>query len=592
LEAAVTVDTSRTAAAASRVGSAPALDLVLLTPEGDRFVVEAENARLVPVRVPPAPNGPADEDLAALVRRSAREAGLDVDHLGLLAAHLDAARPGLLTAAVLRSAPQTPAAGPSRRLLSLEEIRARGDDVLYAGHYDTAFRWFHGRHTAAGLPGRIRQAFARSLHHLENHLSIEDGRYGWNLHMDGTSLGVLSTAEGVLAHVHAGENGEFVDRPVEALEALQNPDGGWQVRRSLAGAQSDLSITESTCAALWALHAVGRSASDRSVAQGLEWLEALQRRDGGWPSVAAVTGERPPAPLVFPTTCAVRVLARFGRADLAAKGVAWLRAAQQDDGGWGRTSAEGAPQTSEPAYTAYAVVALLTAGLAASDPAVERGCAYLRRRFRPDHDEPWESTADTSLINPATSARLNFSHFGTPWALAALSMAGADLSDPIVLAGTDRLLKLQDPDGSWRCALIPGMRVIWATHDALYALRAVLEGTRTTMEPLALARYHAQERRQLGLAAARLLGGGPGRPRRTGRQRLHTAWLAALTVAVAVLVLLQSGVVDGLSSGSGLGKVLAGLVTALVAIALAAVPTMIGEEYRLWRSRRRPPAGD
>ncbi|MBX6765767.1 MAG: hypothetical protein IRY90_01175 [Actinomadura rubrobrunea] len=576
-------------------GAIPLLKLILFCETRNGFAVQAEGGRIVPLALPVNRSlrraNDDDNALASLVTHTAKaQFQIDVDYLGLLSADLESRRPCLIVGAAARGAQELSGIGPRQRVLSIAEIEARGDEVEYASLYRTTLEWYRGSVVAADLPARIRQAIEKSVLYLERHRSIENGKWGWNLYMDGHSLGILSTAEGVLAHVHAGVTGDQLSKPVESLDALQNPDGGWQVRRSLVGAHSDQSITESTCAVLWALHAVGRSASDPVVSAGLAWLESLQQ-DGGWPSAAGgADGERP-EPQVFPTTCAVRVLARYGRAD-AAKGVAWLRAAQNEDGGWGALPAlAGRPQASSAAYTAYTVVALLTAGLTASDPAVRKAVDYLRSCFDPSKDEPWEATAHTSLINPATSARLDFRHFATPWALAALCMAGADLRDPMILTGLDRLLKLQDPEGAWRCSLTPGSRVMWATHDALFALRTVMDTTRRDVEPVVLAPYRSRERAELEKCTADLLVGRRAALVPSRRAWVQTAWLSTLTAVVALITLNQLKVFDDLLDSSSADKIWAWFATFLVTLLVAVAPNVIGEEYRMWRSGRRSRRG-
>ncbi|TDC68310.1 hypothetical protein E1200_12105 [Actinomadura sp. GC306] len=564
------------------------LELVLYAENREAFVVRAVGTDLLPLRLRldrAATRDAGASGLGALVTRATKEQfGLDVEYIGLLAAEPGTHRPCLTVCAVARGPQELSGAGTRCRIMSINELTARSGDVERATLFATALSWYRATIVARELPLRVRDAVDKSLLYLENHRSIEDHRWGWNLYMDGHSLGLLSTAEGILAHVHAGVTGDQLEKPVESLESMQNSDGGWQVRKSLVGAHSDQSVTESTCAVLWALHGIGRSDSDPVVAAGLGWLESLQQ-DGGWASAAPVEGTAP-EPQVFPTTCAVRVLARYGRSDTA-KGVAWLRAAQHEDGGWGALPAIGGrTQSSSPAYTAYTLVALLTAGVAPNDPAVQRGVAYLRSCFDPDKEEPWEGTAHTSLINPRTSSRLDFRHFATPWALAALTMAGADLSDPIVLTGTDRLLRLQDPDGAWRCSLTPGSRVMWATHDALYALRTVMDTARNDVEPMVLEPYRSEESVALESCAVAVVAGRDRTPARERRRWFQTAWLSVLTVVVALVTLNQLDVFQELLTSSNADKIWAWAATLLVTLLVAVAPNVVGEEYRVWRNRR------
>jgi squalene cyclase len=263
-----------------------------------------------------------------------------------------------------------------------------------------------------------------AVDYLSKHLSTEGDLKGWDQYQDGSTIGVLSTAQGLLCHVYAGNNGNVVGEAALTLERLQNPDGGWQVRRALIGEQSEISITESTCYCLWALQAAGRADLSGPTQRAVEWLERTQGAAGGWRSSPRVAETQ-----VGPTAAAVTVLARYRRARAAARGADWLRGLQCPDGGWGPTtppSPLGRDFTS-PAYTAHVIIALLASGVSASDPVIERGCKYLEETFDGSRAEPWRSTSFNTLVDPNTSARLEFRHFATPWAIVALAMAGRGL---------------------------------------------------------------------------------------------------------------------------------------------------------------------
>jgi Squalene-hopene cyclase C-terminal domain/Prenyltransferase and squalene oxidase repeat len=581
------VDHSRVATSSQRwrSGQIPRIDAILLTQGAERFLLDSDGGKLRALQISPLGGDANQGDLPSLVEQSLhRRLGVQVSYLGLLTSGFQAGTPTLLVAAALRESHDRLPFDSRFRLLTASEIRSRSAEIEHSDYYELARSWHEATLVAANLSNAIHRVFQSSLTYLDNHLSIEADHWGWNQYQDGTSVGMLSTAEGLLAHAHAGAIGEFLDKPAEALEAMQNPDGGWQVRRSLVGAQSELSITESTCACLWALHAAGRRPNDSAVRKGIAWLEEAQKSDGGWSS-----SRQEDESLVFPTTAAVRALARFRSTDAITKGVAWLRGAQLPDGGWGPIAeASDNRAISSPAYTAYAIVALLTVGLPANDAAVSRGCTYLEATFNPDRDEPWESTAFTSLIDPTRSARLDFRHFATPWAIAALSLAGRSLKDPIILTSVTRLLKLQDANGGWRCSLTaPNSYAVWATHDALFGLRTVLTASTHDLTPVALDNHREAERRRMQTLIARLIALDIQRSAEVGVRRnwLSTAWMSTLTVGLAILGLAQFGVLEELVASSGLRKALA-IVASIVVTAIGALlPAVFGEEYGLWRNR-------
>ncbi|WP_168221259.1 inositol monophosphatase family protein [Actinomadura sp. WMMA1423] len=167
-------------------GRGPVLELVLYAESRAGFLVRTEGAAILPLRSPVERAGhgeTAGEGLGPLVVRTAKDRfGLDVDYLGLLAAE-SGERRRLTVCAVARGPQEFPAAGGRTRLLSMADLEARGDEVDRAALFATALSWYHASVVARELPHRVREAVDRSLLYLENHRSIEDGRWGWNLYM-------------------------------------------------------------------------------------------------------------------------------------------------------------------------------------------------------------------------------------------------------------------------------------------------------------------------------------------------------------------------------------------------------------------------
>lgn len=553
------------------------VDVILLNREGDRFLLRADGSRLGCFRLLPA-GDPGQEPLSVLVEKLiAAKAGITVSYLGVLATE-----PQVVVAATFADHAALPG-DPTLRTLTLADVRSRGAELAHGDLFETAQRRWSAVRTAPDLGVAVQRAIDTSIAHLDSHLSVEDDHWGWSLYLDGGSVGLLSTAEAMLAHVYAGARGEFVDRPAETLEAMQNPDGGWQIRRSLVAAPSSLSITESTCSCLRALGAVGRTAANPTVAKGIAWLESTQHADGGWSPAAGDTES-----LVFSTITAIRTLVAFERTEAVHKGIAWLRAAQCADGGWGARAGTSEQGGSSAAYTACAIVALVEAGIPATESMVVRGRDQLRSTFRPDRDEPWESITFSALVDPVTSARMEYRHFTTPWALIALCLAGGDLGDRYVLDGLRRLLALQEPTGAWRCGLVaPGTAPVWATHDALFALRTVLRSAGRDLAPAVLHGPLTEERAAIDRLAGRVVRGGPpDRPVGSRRSWLHTAWMSVLTVGVALLFLAQFGVLRQIGSSSGSQRAGATVLSVVVTAVGAVGPPILVEEYRIRRRRR------
>jgi squalene-hopene/tetraprenyl-beta-curcumene cyclase len=166
------------------------------------------------------------------------------------------------------------------------------------------------------------------------------------------------------------------------LFALQNRDGGWPTFcRGWGHLPFDRSGPDLTAHALRGLTA-GFPAVPRSwLSAGLAYLARQQRPDGSW--LPLWFGNQYAPDEENPTYGTARVLAAYRDLDMmnsdpARRGIAWLLAAQNADGGWG--GAVGVPSSMEE--TALAVEVLLDApgADAAGSPvarAVNKGLAWL-----------------------------------------------------------------------------------------------------------------------------------------------------------------------------------------------------------------------
>jgi squalene-hopene/tetraprenyl-beta-curcumene cyclase len=196
----------------------------------------------------------------------------------------------------------------------------------------------------------------------------------------------------------------FEDRPaiqdgLHWLLDLQNRDGGWptfcrgwgtlpfdrsgadltaHALRALAAWKAQMQIDQVYHAACRGqIHFAGFPLAlfEQDIASGLRYLETRQRPDGSWLPLW-FGGQHSPGD-ENPTYGTARVLAAYRDLDMinddcAQRGIAWLVAAQNPDGGWG--GAPGTPSTIEE--TALAVEILLDGG-GEAHPAVNKGLAWL-----------------------------------------------------------------------------------------------------------------------------------------------------------------------------------------------------------------------
>jgi squalene-hopene/tetraprenyl-beta-curcumene cyclase len=132
------------------------------------------------------------------------------------------------------------------------------------------------------------------------------------------------------------------------------------------------------------------------------------------------------------------------------RGLGWLLAMQNDDGGWGAFDHNNTRQflchvpfadhnamidPSTPDLSARVLEALGRLGRRHGDPAVDRAVAYLRRTQEPDGS--WYGRWGVNYI------------YGTWQVLGGLAAVGVPQDDPAVVAGVQWLLAHQQPSGAW-----------------------------------------------------------------------------------------------------------------------------------------------
>jgi squalene-hopene/tetraprenyl-beta-curcumene cyclase len=195
-----------------------------------------------------------------------------------------------------------------------------------------------------------------------------------------------------------------------------------------------------------------------SVERAIAWLLGMQCRDGGWGAFDVDNtqtlcrelpfcdfGELIDPPSADVTAHVVEMLAALGppvqtpaHADALERGVSWLLAAQEDDGSWfGRWGAN------HVYGTGAAIVALVAAGTAPSDPVVGRAVAWLVEHQ--NDDGGWGEDL-RSYDDPSWRGRGNSTASQTGWALQGL--VAAEERDSAA-RGVLYLVDTQREDGTW-----------------------------------------------------------------------------------------------------------------------------------------------
>lgn len=287
----------------------------------------------------------------------------------------------------------------------------------------------------------------------------------WDTALCGMALSAAGMAPDDPALVEAGE---------WLLERRIREKGDWAVKRPNAPvaawyfeyANEWYPDIDDTAAVLMALDCarLPKDEEKREICgQAIEWVFAMQGRDGGWASFDVDNDRMIFTQIPFadhnamldPSTADItarvlEMLARYGydRTDpRVRRAIDFIKADQEPDGAWfGRWGVN-------YIYGTWQVLKGLSCiGEDMSEPYIRRGAEWLRSVQ--NEDGGWgESCAtyeDPSLRGqgPSTASQ-------TAWALMGLIAAG-DVSSEVVQRGLDYLLRTQNPDGSWDEASFTG----------------------------------------------------------------------------------------------------------------------------------------
>ncbi len=219
--------------------------------------------------------------------------------------------------------------------------------------------------------------------------------------LDDTAVVVMAMDRFARRRVMRGEPDfhESIARGREWVLGLQSENGGWgafdadntseylnHIPFADHGALLDPPTADVTARCVSMIAQLGNAADAAALAQGLAFLRRCQEADGSWYGrwgMNYVYG-------TWSALCALHAAGVDREAREVRAAVAWLLAAQNEDGGWGESGDsygldhrrhERAPST--PSQTAWALLGLMTVGEERS-PAVARGIDFLLGRQAAD----------------------------------------------------------------------------------------------------------------------------------------------------------------------------------------------------------------
>jgi squalene-hopene/tetraprenyl-beta-curcumene cyclase len=253
--------------------------------------------------------------------------------------------------------------------------------------------------------------------------------------LDDTAVVVMAMDRYARRRVQRGEPDfrDAIARGREWVLGLHSVNGGWgafdadntseylnHIPFADHGALLDPPTADVTARCVSMIAQLGDPVDNPALARGLEFLRREQEDDGSWFGrwgMNYIYG-------TWSVLCALNAAGVSPQAPEVLRAVAWLLAAQNDDGGWGETGdsyslddrgGERVPSTAS--QTAWALLGLMTAG-EERNPAVARGVEYLLRRQGEDGFWPEPQFTATGFPRVFYLRYHGYAKFFPLWALA------------------------------------------------------------------------------------------------------------------------------------------------------------------------------
>ncbi|MGW4891934.1 prenyltransferase/squalene oxidase repeat-containing protein [Kitasatospora sp. NPDC004240] len=226
----------------------------------------------------------------------------------------------------------------------------------------------------------------------------------------------------------------------QGFPLYQAPPGGW----GWEGPRGWPNFLDSANV-LSALVPAGEEDGDGRLRRGLRWLESRQDRAGSWGTFVPDTTLANDGPCPYVTAQSVEVLLDAGAAPdepRIRRALDWLLTRQRPDGCYEALWYRGLT-----AGTALVLTTLARAGLSGHPAARRAREALLRTQLADGSWGPGETGIPGDDPSPGTVEE-------TAWALRALLAAGLPAEDERLRRAADRILAAQRPDGLWPAAQV------------------------------------------------------------------------------------------------------------------------------------------
>jgi len=363
------------------------------------------------------------------------------------------------------------------RLLAQME-RAENDRGGYGGDNWLASVVCIGLHCTEDGDDATRAAVSAAVHYLRSNVH-DDG--SWHI-MQGLDLIGSSFVTAGLADAGYAADARLERARTWLLSCQQDdgfplygaPPGGW----GWEGPHGWPNLLDSATA----LRALSAGESHTQVRRGLRWLASRQDRAGSWGTFVTDTTLPNDGPCPYVTAQCVEVLldAGFPRHDRRiVRALDWLIARQRNDGTYDALWYRGRTPGTAMVLTAFARAGLI------DHPATRRAREALQRAQLPNGS--WGPGLTGTLGDDPSAGTVE----ETAWAVRALLTAGVPAHDEGVRHGVCWLLSSQQPDGRWPASQIcmhirdlayyvDGLIVDGLALAALGRYRASLDAARST----------------------------------------------------------------------------------------------------------------